>query len=32
VLTTSRGRIIAEDGEVDEAAYGAGRCVTTPDN
>lgn len=32
VLTTSRGRIIAENGEVDEDAFGAGRCVTVPDN
>jgi dihydroorotase (multifunctional complex type) len=30
VLTVARGRVVAEGGEVDEAAHGAGRCVTVP--
>jgi dihydroorotase-like cyclic amidohydrolase len=30
VLTVSKGRIVAEDGEVDPAARGTGRCVTVP--
>jgi len=30
VLTVSRGRVVYEDGEVDPAAAGAGRCVTRP--
>jgi len=31
VLTVSRGRVVFEDGEVDAAASGHGRCVTRPD-
>jgi dihydroorotase-like cyclic amidohydrolase len=30
VLTVSSGRIICEGGEVDEAAFGTGRCLTRP--
>jgi len=32
VLTVSRGRVVAEDGTVDPAAQGTGRCVTVPDD
>jgi len=32
VMTISRGRIVAEDHVVDDAAHGAGRCVTVPDS
>jgi dihydroorotase (multifunctional complex type) len=31
VLTVSRGRIVAEDGMVDENEHGRGRCVSVPD-
>ena len=30
VLTISRGRIVFEDGQVDESQAGQGRCVTRP--
>ena len=30
VLTVSNGRIVFEDGQVNEAAFGTGRCVTRP--
>jgi dihydroorotase-like cyclic amidohydrolase len=30
VLTVSRGRVVFEDGDVDAAASGHGRCVTRP--
>ena len=29
-LTISRGRVVAEGGQVDSAAHGGGRCVTVP--
>jgi dihydroorotase-like cyclic amidohydrolase len=32
VLTVSRGRVVFEDGEVDESTSGAGLCVTRPDS
>jgi dihydroorotase (multifunctional complex type) len=32
VLTVARGKVIAEDGVLDIAAHGAGRCVTVPDS
>lgn len=32
VLTLSRGRVVAEDGVVDEAEYAKGRCVSVPDS
>lgn len=32
VMTVARGRVVAEDGELDPAAHGAGRCVTVPDS
>lgn len=32
VLTVSKGRVVAEDGQVDPAAHGTGRCVTVPDS
>ena len=32
VLTVSRGRIVAEDGAVDEGEYAKGRCVSVPDS
>ena len=28
VMTISRGRIICEDGQVDEDSYGRGKCLT----
>ncbi len=31
VLTVSRGRVVFEDGEVDESTSGGGLCVTRPD-
>ena len=31
VLTVSRGRVVAEDGVVDESEHGRGRCVSRPD-
>ena len=30
VLTVSRGRVVAEDGRVDEIEHGHGRCVSRP--
>lgn len=30
-MTVSRGRIVYENGEIDEDAFGWGRCVTRPD-
>lgn len=30
VMTVSRGRVVYEDGQLDEAAAGHGRCVTVP--
>jgi dihydroorotase (multifunctional complex type) len=30
VLTISRGRVVAEGGQLDEGAHGGGRCVTVP--
>ena len=30
VLTVSKGRIVFEKGQVDESAYGSGRCLTRP--
>ncbi len=30
VLTAVRGRVVYEDGKVDETAHGTGRCVTRP--
>ena len=32
VLTVSRGRVVAEDGVVDEGEYAKGRCVSVPDS
>ena len=32
VLTLSRGRVVAEDGVVDETEYARGRCVSVPDS
>jgi dihydroorotase-like cyclic amidohydrolase len=32
VLTLSRGRIVAEDGVVDETQYARGKCVSLPDS
>ena len=32
VLTVSRGRIVAEDGVVDDGEYAKGRCVSVPDS
>lgn len=32
VMTISRGRIVAADGQVDDSAHGHGRCVTIPDS
>ena len=31
VITISRGRVVYEDGEVDEDAFGRGLCLTRPD-
>jgi dihydroorotase-like cyclic amidohydrolase len=31
VLTVARGRVVAEDGVVDEAEFGTGRCISRPD-
>ena len=31
VLTASKGRIVFESGQVDESAFGTGRCLTRPD-
>jgi dihydroorotase (multifunctional complex type) len=31
VLTVARGRIVYENGKVDQQAYGHGNCVTVPD-
>ena len=31
VLTVSRGRVVYENGEVDEDAFGRGQCLTRPD-
>ena len=30
VLTVSNGRVVCEDGEVDETAFGTGQCLTRP--
>jgi len=30
-MTISRGQVVYDDGEVDEDAYGRGRCLTRPD-
>jgi dihydroorotase (multifunctional complex type) len=32
VMTVARGRVVYENGKVDESAYGHGRCVTVPDD
>ena len=32
VLTISRGRVVAENGVVDESEHGRGRCVSRPDS
>ena len=31
VMTVSKGRVVFDQGQVDEAAFGTGRCVTRPD-
>ena len=31
VLTVSKGRVVFENAEVDESAFGTGRCLTRPD-
>jgi len=31
VITVLRGRVVAEEGLLDDAAHGGGRCVTVPD-